>query len=1032
MNQFTEDTLVEKTVISLIEGLWQNNNCHINAFTDSEDVKLGRDNRGEVLLPVVLRESIIRLNPTLPSDSIDQAIAELSRDRSTMSVVKANQEVYKLLKDGLEVQIPEQEGSARDERIKYIDFKNPNNNQFQIVSQMWITGEVYTKRPDVILFVNGIPIVLFELKASHKNLSDAIHKNIKPYLETIPKLFWYNMAVVLSNGIENKVGAFTSPYEFYNDWKKVSSEEDESKTDLRTLVFGFCEKTRLLDLFENYILFDESKGKTKKIIPRYFQYYGVNKAFHNVENRKDLEGKLGVFWHTQGSGKSYSMVWLSQKVLRQLRGNFTFVIVTDRTDLDGQVYGNFANVGAIYEKEVRATSIDNLHELLQEDHRQIFTTIQKFQHIDNAISLRDDIIIMTDEAHRSQYDHFALGMRKALPNASFIGFTGTPLMSKGEEKTRETFGDYVSIYNFGQSIEDKATVPLFYENRVPFLKNVNENLEQDLEKVLDFYDLDVESEEKLENEFSTFYHIVTREDRLNVIARDIVQHYVSRGYYGKAMVIGLDKKTAVRMYQKVQDEWQRYLGKLRLDLSREIDELERERILEKLELHEDTDMAVIVSQGQSEIEDMEEFDIDMKPIRARIKNENLEEEFKKPESNLRIVFVCAMWLTGFDVPNLSTLYLDKPLQNHTLMQTIARANRVYPDKKNGMIVDYIGVFKNIKRALAMYASTNEDEDQIIRDKKELLQQLVNAIDAITKLANEKNINIKLLLEVSSEQKLILINNYVDIILSDEIYKKKFLHVSSELNTLYKSVLPEPDVEKYYDFVIAVKVIASRAKDIGSQSIDVSAVKRDLEELLDRSVQTGEYVIPQHKKVKDLSQLDANALKDFFEDLDNKHIQVEAIKTELKNKIEQLVIKNKNRLKFMDRFNWLIDEYNSGAHDIDKLFEDLVKLAKDLSEEEQRSVKENLSEDELAIFDLLLKDELHETEIEKVKVTARKLLEKLQQEKLVLDWKEKEPTLAAVKNTVYEFVYQYLPEPTYSEAECESKAVEVYNFVYERY
>ncbi|MFQ5493489.1 MAG: type I restriction endonuclease subunit R [Candidatus Dojkabacteria bacterium] len=1032
MNKFNEDNLVEKTVISLIEELWQDRSCHINAFTDSEDAKLGRDNRGEVLLPKVLKETLIKLNPSVPLSSIEEAVSELARDRSAMSVVKANQEIYKLLKDGLEVKVAEDDGSTRDERIKYIDFTNKENNQFQIVSQMWIVGDVYTKRPDVILFVNGIPIILFELKASHKNLSDAIHKNIKPYLETIPKLFWYNMAVVLSNGIENKIGAFTSPYEFYNDWKKVESENDESKTDLRTLVFGVCEKSRLLDLFENYVLFDESKGKIKKIIPRYFQYYGVNKAFENVKNREALDGKLGVFWHTQGSGKSYSMVWLSQKVLRLLPGNFTFVVVTDRKDLDGQAYGNFANVGAVYEKEVRATSINNLHELLKEDHRQIFTTIQKFQHVDEAISDRGDIIVITDEAHRSQYDHFALSMRKALPNASFIGFTGTPLMSKGEEKTRETFGDYVSVYNFGQSIEDKATVPLFYENRVPFLKNVNENLEHDIERVMEFYDLDEDAEEKLEKEFSTFYHIVTREDRLNVVARDIVQHYVSRGYNGKAMVVSVDKKSAIRMYQKVKDEWKRYLGKLRLDLSRTDDELERERILEKLELHEDTDMAVIVSQSQSEIEDMAEFDIDMKPLRERMKTEDLETEFKKPESNLRIVFVCAMWLTGFDVPNLSTLYLDKPLKNHTLMQTIARANRVYPDKKNGIIVDYIGVFKNIKRALAMYASTNGDEDEVIRDKKELLDELISAIKTANDITGEMGMDIEQLLQVDGEKKLILINQYTDIALANADNKKKLLSIATELNLLYKSVLPDPDAEEYYDFVTAMNVLASRVRDVGSQSTDVSGVKRDLEELLDRSIQTGEYVIPQHKKVRDLSQLDANALRDFFEDLDNKHIQVEGMKKELKDQLEKMIIKNKSRIKFLNRLESLLKEYNNGAHDIDKLFEDLVDLAKELSDEEQRAVKENLSEDELAIFDLLLKEKLREDEVSKVKATARTLLEKLKEVKLVLDWREKESTRAGVKNTIYNVVYSYLPEPTYSEAECEVKGQEVYNFVYERY
>ena len=1031
MNKFTEDSLVEQTVIDLIKELWQDQDCHINAFTDEEDRKLGRDNRGEVLLKPTLRESLVRINPDIPLEGIEEAIEELARDRSKMSLVKANQEVYKILKDGLNVSVAQSDGTYDTETVRFFDYKN-GDNDFKIVSQMWITGDIYTKRPDVILFVNGIPIILFELKASHKNLSEAIGNNITPYKQTIPQLFWYNMGIVLSNGIENRIGSHTAPYEFYNNWKKIESEEDVSKTDLRTMIFGVCDKTRLLDIFENFILFDESKGKTKKITPRYFQYYGVNKAFENVLQKEDLEGRLGVFWHTQGSGKSYSMVYLSQKVLRKLPGNFTFVVVTDRKQLDGQSYGNFANVGAVYEKEVRADSISHLHELLSEDHRQIFTTIQKFQHIDDAISQRDDIIIMTDEAHRSQYDHYAMNMRKALPNASFIGFTGTPLMTKGEEKTRGTFGDYVSVYNFGQSIEDKATVPLFYENRVPYLKNVNENIEKDLSEVMDFYDLDEDSEEKVEKEFSTFYHIVTREDRLNVLARDIVQHFVSRGYNGKGMVVSVDKKTAVRMYSKVKEEWERYLAKLRMDLEKAQSEIEKEKIRLQLEEHEDTDMAVVVSQSQSEIEDMANFGIDMKPIRARMKNENLEEQFKKADSNLRLVFVCAMWMTGFDVPNLSTLYLDRPLKNHTLMQTIARANRVYEGKTNGIIVDYIGVFKNIKRALAIYASTGTDDEDIVRDKKELLDELIEFIARTNGFLAKKNISIKRLLEANPEGKLVLIDDYTNILLQDEETKKKFLNLSSSLHSSYKSVLPDPQAEEYYDLVVAVKVIASRVRDVGSKSIDVSQVKRDLEDLLDRSIQTGEYVIPQHKKIKDLSKLDADALKEFFEDLDNKNTQVECMKAELKDRVEEMVRRNKKRAHFLDRLNMLLRDYNTGAHDIDQLFDDLVKLAQDLNDEEQRAVQESLSEDELSIFDLLLKAELSVEDIEKVKMTARELLAKLQNEKLVLDWKEKESTRSGVKSTIYNIVYATLPEPTYTEEDCEKKGLEVYNFVYERY
>src|SRR3989338_1363831 len=739
MNPFTEDNLVEQTVIKLIKELWGDEACHINAYTDAEDAKLERDNRGEVVLKKFLVPALLKLNPDLPADAVTQAVEQLTRNRSHLSLVNANHEIYKLLRDGASVNVPRSDGGTDSERARFFDFEKPSGNHFLCVSQFWVVGEMYTRRPDVVLFVNGIPLMLLELKASHKSLVDAHRDNIRDYKDTIPKLFWYNLGIIISNGIENKFGSLTAPFEYFNEWKKIKSEEDESKGDLATIIRGVCDQERMLDILENFILFDESTGKKNKIVPRYFQYYGVNRGFERVEHRKKYKGKLGVFWHTQGSGKSYSMVFLSQKVLRKLPGNFTFMIVTDRKELDKQAYDNFANVGAVYEKEVHADSIVHLHELLAQDHRQIFTTIQKFQDIDGPISDRGDIIVMTDEAHRTQYDRMAQNMHKALPLASFIGFTGTPLMAGGEEKTRETFGDYVSVYNFGQSVTDGATVPLFYENRVPRLANVNENLEQDLGKVMDFYDLNDSEEEKLEQEFSTFYHLVTREDRLDAVARDIVTHFVGRGYDGKAMVVSVDKKTAIRMHDKVRKEWDRYIAKLRMDLLRATDEHERSKIEMQLELHEDVDMAVMVSlgQNQNEIADMEAFEIDMRPIRERILHGDLETEFKKADGKLRIVFVCAMWMTGFDVPNLSTVYLDKPLKNHTLMQAIARANRVAEGKTNGLIVDYIGVFRNLQKALAIYAAHGANENDIIRSKDELVNQLKNLLKTTKEFLKNK-------------------------------------------------------------------------------------------------------------------------------------------------------------------------------------------------------------------------------------------------------------------------------------------------------
>lgn len=1031
MNPFSEDNLVEKTVIELVKKTWADSGCHVNAYTDEEDAKLGRENRGEVVLTKYLLPALEKLNSGLPKEALDQAVEQLVRDRSHLSLVNANKEIHGLLRSGANVQVTGKNGELETETVRFFDFGDPANNHFLCVSQLWVVGEMHTRRPDVVIFVNGIPLLLLELKASHKSLADAYRDNLRDYKDTIPKLFWYNLGIIISNGIENKFGSLTSPYEFFNEWKKAESEDDKPKSDIATLIRGMCDKARLLDIFENFVLFDESIGEAKKIVPRYFQYYGVNRAFQRVVDRKQNKGKLGVFWHTQGSGKSYSMVYLSQKVMRKVEGNFTFVVVTDRSDLDRQAYKNFATVGAVYEKEVQAESIVHLKELLSADHRQIFTTIQKFQDVTKAVSERDDIIVMTDEAHRTQYDRMAQNMRKALPKAAFIGFTGTPLMAQGEEKTRETFGDYVSQYNFGDSVRDGATVPLYYENRVPRLENVNERLEQDLGKVMDFFNLNDEEEEKLESEFSTFYQLVTREDRLNAIARDIVEHFVGRGYDGKAMVVSVDKKTAVRMYEKVKAEWDRYIVKLNMDHLRATNEHEKEKIEEQLQRHEHVDMAVMVSQSQNEISDLESFGIDMWPIRHRIETENLEEEFKKADSNLRIVFVCAMWMTGFDVPNLSTLYLDKPLKNHTLMQAIARANRVSPGKKNGLIVDYIGVFRNIEKALAIYASTTGGDDEIIRDKEELVAELVSALEKGRTFLHDEHVDLAKLISAEAEEKLLLLEHAANAIVSDQARKKKFLNLTSDIQSTYQAVLPNPSAEDYYIEVTAFRVIASRVRDVGSASVDVSQVKKDLEDLLDRSIQAGAYVIPQHKRIRDLSALNADALHDFFAKLDNKNLQAESLSAELKEKIEEMVRRNRKRARFMERFESLLKEYNAGAHDIDQLLSDLVELAKDLNEEERRAVTEGLTEDELAIFDLLRKEELNPDETAKVRLVAKELLEQLKQ-KLVPGWRDFEPLRAGVKITISDILFPKLPESVYTEEDCKSKGFEVYNFVYERY
>jgi type I restriction enzyme R subunit len=469
MQIFSENNQIEQPAIALMAELgWQT----ANGLTESlgESGLLGRTSRAEVVLPGRLYAALQRLNPALPAETLELAAAELSRDRATLAPVQANLEIYRYLKNGLNVPYRDAENNPAVATVRIIDWENPANNDFLLASQLWVQGEMHLRRTDLIGFVNGLPLLFIELKASQKRLQDAYKDNLRDYKDTIPQLFRYNALIVLSNGSDSRLGSLTAQWEHFSEWKKISEEEEPGVISLETMLRGVGRPDRLLDLIENFTLFSEAKGGLSKLIARNHQVLGVNNAFRAVQNLKENQGRLGVFWHTQGSGKSYSMVFFSQKVLRKLPGNWTFLIVTDRQELDTQIYKTFEAVGAVPETEVQAEDGAHLKRLLQEDHRNIFTLIQKFRtaqfEVYPQLSDRADIIVMTDEAHRSQYDIFAQNMRNALPNAAFIGFTGTPLMA-GEEKTREVFGEYVSVYNFQQSVADGSTVPLYYENRIP-------------------------------------------------------------------------------------------------------------------------------------------------------------------------------------------------------------------------------------------------------------------------------------------------------------------------------------------------------------------------------------------------------------------------------------------------------------------------------------------------------------------------------------------------------------------------------------
>ncbi len=1030
MNPYTEDYLVEQPAMELLQTIgWETKNCYDEVF--GKDGTLGRETASDVVLTRYLRDAIIRLNPDIDVDAVTLAVEEITKDRNSLSLVRANAETYKLIKDGVPVTYRDEYDEETDGIVQIIDWKNPDNNTYLMVNQLWITGSVYKRRADIVGFINGIPLVFIELKAAHKNIENAYNDNLRDYKDTIPQIFWYNGFIILSNASQSKIGSITSTMEFFNEWKKIESEKEEVKVSLEAMLHGTCNRAKILDILENFVLF---QNDNIKIIPKNHQFLGVNNAIEAVRDIKNRDGKLGVFWHTQGSGKSFSMVFFTQKILRKIPGNWSFVIVTDRTDLDDQIYKTFSSVSAVKE-DCQADSCQGLHDLLEEDHRMVFTLIQKFQWEDVAepVTLRDDVIVITDEAHRSQYDTLAQNMRRALPNASFIGFTGTPLV-EGDAITRDVFGDYVSVYDFSAAIEDGATVPLYYENRIPELQLINEALNDDLNQVIEDAMLDEAQESKLEREFLREYHLITREERLDKISEDIVEHYMSRGYMGKALVVSIDKLTAVKMYFKVQSGWKKYIGKLKEQL-KAADNMQAKTLKIKIRYMEETDMAVVVSSSQNEVDDFRKKGIDILPIRKRMQTEQLDENFKTPDNPLRIVFVCAMWITGFDVQPLSTVYLDKPMRNHTLMQTIARANRVFEGKSNGLIVDYVGVFRNLQKALSIYAKPGQGGiESPVKDKEQLIKDLEEAIKQTDEFCSSIHIDLDAIVKSSAKsfEKISLMDDAVDILVSSEETQKKFMQLGNLVWRLFKAILPDHNA---YQFESTSQLLHSLVEKIKALAppVNIDRVVNGMEQVLDLSIDAEGYIISDDiENIVDLSGLDFEKMRRDFE---KKHKNIEMQK--LKNKVEQvlndMVEKNKTRADYLERFEQMIEEYNSGSKNVDIIYKNLVDFAEALSDEQKRHMQENLSEEELAMFDILIKPEMELTDKEKqqVKRVARYLLGTLKHEKLVLDWRKKQQARAEVLYTIEVVLDKELPR-SYSTDLYRKKCEMVYQHVFDNY
>jgi len=1028
---YTEDQLVEQPAIHLIrdELNWHYSNCYDEWISGTS--RLGREAKRDVVLVDRLRPALEALNPKLPTRAIDGAVEELARERSALSLVEANREIYRLIRNGVKVQVENRRNGGQETKIvRVIDWDTPEANDFFLTSQFWVSGELYTRRPDVVGFVNGLPLMLIEFKKPGVNVREGFDKNICDYKETIPQLFHFNSLILVSNGTQSKLGSISAKWGHFCEWRKVESEDEVSELSLETILRGCCDKARLLDLTENFTRFSEGSGGVGKIVARNHQYLGVNRAVEALQQSED--GRIGVFWHTQGSGKSYSMVFFAEKVFRKIPGNWTFVVITDRKELDKQIYRTFATCDAATEGHCQAEHGEHLRDLLRGDHRYVFTLIHKFRTepgtLHEVLSERDDIIVLTDEAHRSQYDTLAMNMRTALPNAKFVAFTGTPLIT-GEERTREVFGDYVSIYNFKQSVEDGATVPLFYENRTPELDITNPNLNDEIYAIIDEADLDEDGEEKIERLLGQRYHLITRDDRLEAVAKDIVHHFINRGHQGKAMVVSIDKATAVKMYDKVEVEWQAE----RLRLKELIERLDPSSIKyaeadRKLSILIDTDKAVIVSSGQNEISNMAKKGLDIRPHRERMVKEDLETQFKDPDEPLGLVFVCAMWLTGFDAPSCSTIYLDKPMRGHTLMQTIARANRVHGEKVCGLIVDYANVFLELEKALAVYAG-GKGGGMPVKDKSELIEALRIALAQIDQFCRKQGIS---LADVEAAP----FSHFrlaVDRLAKTDAIKDDFLGQTNDIGRLYKAIMPDPVIPELAPRSQVVQELAKALRAL-KEPVDVSAVIEAIEHKLDDSIAADPGLSPGESTTTiDLSKVDFEALEKKFSKSKTKNSEAVKLRALIESKLKNLIRFNASRYDFLERFEKMVEDYNKGSVTIEEFFEHLVKFSQELNEEETRHMREQLSEEELAAFDILTRPgpELSQKEIDEIKKICRDLLAKLKTEMLVLNWRKKRTSRAAVRVEIEKMLDAGLPE-AYTVDLFEQKSGALFQHILEKY
>lgn len=1115
----SEDRLVQKTFADYLRDTlgWESIYAY-NDETFGPNGTLGRDSVQDAVLPRELRAALARLNPELPEAARNEAFDKLTLVDAARSLVQHNREFYRFIRDGVPVAWHDADGQTRHAHARVIDFRNGStdgrpNNRFIAVRELKLQGRRvphYNRRADLVCFVNGLPLVFIELKAVYRNIRQGFEDNLTDYMtQSVPHAFYHNAFLIVSNGDRARYGSITSDWEHFVEWKR-NDERQPASLQAQRLLDGMLAHDRLLDLVENFVLFDDSKqGGTRKIVARNHQVLGVNQAVQSVLAQEKLKqefppqrrleyrvvevevpasetdtamaaaprrsvqlplverahpdlGRLGVFWHTQGSGKSYSMAYFAQKVRRVVPGNFTFLIMTDREDLDDQIYGTFVGCGLADENTPRAASGRDLAAKLRENHRFIFSLIHKFnQDVDpkNPYSKSDSIIVMSDEAHRTQSGRLARNMRLALPNASFIGFTGTPLF-KYDHLTKKIFGLYVSRYDFKRSVDDGATVKLVYENRGEKLGVARLDLNDRIADKIGEADLEPHEFALLEKLLGKDYEVITADDRLDKLAEDFVEHCSTRWQCGKSMLVCIDKLTCARMYQRIMPLWQARIEELRAlapiaeaQLAATTNaELREKRGKELTELRgriawmESTLLEIVISEAQNEVRDFARWGFDIVPHRERLKKGftaadgttvSVEDAFKDAQHPFRVAIVCAMWLTGFDVECLQTLYIDKPLRAHTLMQAIARANRVYPGKDCGLIVDYNGMLKSLRQALAQYAVEDDDDGlpgELVAPVETLLAALVDALNETENHLRGLGLDPARLEGATGFARIAALRDAVEALYACDDQKRRFEIMAREVFSRFKALVTEMSAYVYaerHDNIEAIYKKLQEKRDLA----DVTRVLKELHRIVNAAIRAaGPGDDHAEGLMVDLSQIDFEKLRKEFAKAKHKNTALKDIRDVVDEKLRQMVNSNPMRMDYYRRYQEIVADYNreKDRATVEQTFAALVKLAGELDDEQLRAVHEGLSEGELALFDLLRRDGLKKTELERLKQASKTLLGRVRELLAPMEhWTRNAQTQAEVKASILDWLYESLPRPPFTDGETDGLAERVYGYVWQR-